>query len=112
MPPSSIAPTQQPVAEFTPDTLAETCIEATRDSWEGDAILFPDDVRVEHRKVDPPYLVLVPGRWRSLEGISFCTIGGTPESPVIAARGASIPFTEDEIARMIESNTPYGEGEQ
>ncbi len=88
--------------DLTPEVLATLCVEKTRSYFAADAQFFPERVRVEARKVDPPWLVIVPAVTLGADAAAVCTIGGTAASPTFEAHAAQQPPTEQEIQDAID----------
>ncbi len=115
--PTDTAPSASPEAppadggsDLTPDVLASLCVEKTRSYYAADAEFFPDRVRVEARKVDPPWLVIVPSRTFGSDFASVCTIGGTTAAPTFQVHAAQTPPTEQEIQDAV-NGVQYYEGD-
>ena len=92
---------------FSAALLTDLCIGKTRDYY-ADVQFFPEDARVERRKVDPPWLVIVPSRSAGPQSASVCTIGGSPSAPVFGADAAQTPPTDQEIQDLIDGVEHYG----
>ncbi|WP_341957583.1 hypothetical protein [Microbacterium sp. LWH13-1.2] len=68
-----------------------------------------DATRIEHRIVEPEWLVLVPATTAGQVAESQCTIGGTPSAPVIEMSSGSIdPLPEEQIQRLIRGENEGG----
>ncbi|MFB4351949.1 hypothetical protein RAC69_02280 [Microbacterium sp. LS_15] len=87
---------------FSGEELAQICVEETRSTYGPDVSFDPGRTRIEHRTVTPEWLVIVPARTNGLDGRSLCTIGGTPDSPVVEMASGSIDdLPEEQIQRLI-----------
>lgn len=94
---------------FTDAELAQTCIDATISVFASDVEFDIDATRIEHRIVDPEWLVLVPATTGGQVAESQCTIGGTPSAPVIEMSSGSIdPLPEEQIQRLIRGESEGG----
>ncbi|KQR38295.1 hypothetical protein [Microbacterium sp. Leaf159] len=108
--PTDPAPTTTPTpsavpltfGDFTGDQLAQICIDQTRSTFSPDVTFDTESTRIERRTVTPEWLVIVPARTGGMEGRSLCTIGGTPDSPVVEMASGSIDeLPEEQIQRLI-----------
>lgn len=97
----STAPTPTPSAdagstpgstaeEFSAAQLAEACVGATQSTYAEDVVFDAPGARIEERTVEPRWLVIVPTSTGGYDGESRCTIGGTPDEPVIEMSEGSI----------------------
>lgn len=81
----------------------------TASTFAGDVVFDIENTRIEHRNVEPEWLVLVPAKTAGLDAQSQCTIGGTPESPVIELSSGSIqPLPEEQIRNLIDGKNEGG----
>lgn len=104
---AATTPEQEASDGLTPEVLADLCVEKTREFYLPDVEFFTEDTRIEQRKVDPPWLVMVPAITNGVDSASVCTIGGTASSPVFEAFAASNPLTEQEIQDAIDGVEYY-----
>ncbi len=107
---ASAEPTDGPAADgeqFTDEILTDLCVEKTRSYYSADVEFFPAEARIEARKVDPPWLVIVPSRTLGAESASVCTIGGTVSAPIFEANAAQTPPTDQEIQDAIDGVEHY-----
>jgi len=103
-------PTDGPAADgdqLTDETLIDLCVEKTRSYYSADVEFLPAEARIEARKVDPPWLVIVPSRTLGAESASVCTIGGTVSAPIFEANAAQTPPTDQEIQDAIDGVEHY-----
>ena len=106
-PTPSATATEEP--RFTDAELAQTCIDATVSVFAPDVEFDIDATRIEHRIVEPEWLVLVPASTGGQIAESQCTIGGTPLAPVIEMSSGSIdPLPEEQIQRLIRGENEGG----
>lgn len=104
----SEAPDESEV-QFTDATLAQICVEATTSAFDTDVTFAIEDTRVEERTVEPRWLVLVPVQTNGHAGEAQCTIGGSPDSPVVEMSTASItPLPEQQIENLINGQNEGG----
>lgn len=95
---------------FTHDELAQICVDATVSTFAPDVRFDLDSTRIEHRTVNPEWLVIVPARTGGLDGHSLCTIGGTPSAPELELSSGSITeLPEDQIQRLIRGENEGGD---
>ncbi|MFE7198535.1 hypothetical protein [Microbacterium oxydans] len=95
---------------FTYDELAQICVDATVSTFAPDVRFDLDSARIEHRTVDPEWLVIVPAHTGGIDGHSLCTIGGTPSAPVLELSSGSITdLPEDQIQRLIRGENEGGD---
>ncbi|MGJ0388312.1 hypothetical protein [Microbacterium sp. CGR1] len=108
--PTDPAPTTTPTpsamppafGDFSGDQLAQICIDQTRSTFSTDVTFDAGSTRIERRTVTPEWLVIVPARTGGLDARSLCTIGGTPDSPVVEMASGSIDvLPEEQIQRLI-----------
>jgi hypothetical protein len=112
-PTSTSAPAStSPAAEyggFAAHELATVCIDATASAFAADVQFEPDLARIEKRRVDPEWLVLVPAHTSGSVGEAQCTVGGTPETPQVEISTASLePLPEDQIQNLIDGDNEGG----
>lgn len=104
------SPTTEAVSpEFSEAELAQACIDVTASAF-GKGVEFDiGAVRVEAREVDPEWLVLVPAVVSAYAAEAQCTIGGTPEAPIVEMSNASIePLPEEQIQNLIKGENEGG----
>lgn len=95
---------------FSHDELAQICVDATVSTFSSDVKFDLAGTRIEHRTVDPEWLVIVPARTGGIDGHSLCTIGGTPSAPVLELSSGSITeLPEDQIQRLIRGENEGGD---
>lgn len=104
---SAATPEADASDDLTPAVLADLCVEKTREFYRPDAEFFTEDARIEQRKVDPPWLVMVPSISNGVDSASVCTIGGTASSPIFEAFAAGNPLTDQEIQDAIDGVEYY-----
>ncbi|MGP6175668.1 hypothetical protein ACTU6U_00010 [Microbacterium sp. A196] len=110
--PSTAAPstTDAEFGSFTGDELAKICVDATVSTFNSDVRFDFGHTRVEHRTVDPEWLVIVPARTGGIDGRALCTIGGTPSAPVLELSSGSISeLPEEQIQRLIRGENEGGD---
>lgn len=106
---TSPAPTSTSAPAFTEAELAQTCVDATSSAFGADVEFDIESTRIEERTVDPQWLVLVPAHTAGYDGEAQCTIGGSPEEPVIEMSTASInPLPEEQIQNLIVGENEGG----
>ncbi|MFJ3471318.1 hypothetical protein ACIPJ1_00125 [Microbacterium maritypicum] len=110
--PSTEAPptTGSSFGAFTRDELTQICVDATASTFSADVQFDIESARIEHRTVDPEWLVIVPARTGGIDGQSLCTIGGTPSAPTLELSSGSITeLPEDQIQRLIRGENEGGD---
>lgn len=95
---------------FTRDELAQICVDATVSTFSSDVRFDLGNTRIEHRIVDPEWLVIVPAQTGGIDGRSLCTVGGTPSAPVLELSSGSISeLSEEQIQRLIRGENEGGD---
>lgn len=94
---------------FTDEQLAELCEEVTREPFGDDVTYELDDARIEARTVEPEWLVLIRVDMGNGMGEAQCTIGGTPDDPIVEMSSASLhPFPEEHVQELIRGENEGG----
>lgn len=102
-------PHSQSDAAFTAIELAQICIDSTLTAF-GQGVEFEiTSARIEHREVEPEWLVLVPARVNSHNGQAQCTIGGVSQDFFVEMSSASIePLPEEQVQNLIRGENEGG----
>lgn len=103
------APRPQSGTPFTPNALAQICVDSTLTAF-GQGVEFDiASARIERREVEPEWLVLVPARVNSYNGQAQCTVGGAPEDFLVEMSNASIePLPEEQVQNLIRGENEGG----
>lgn len=80
-----------------------------RPAFDADVVFLIEGARVERRNVDPPWLVLIPAQTLGHDAEAVCTIGGTPQAPLLELANASLKaMSEQDIQSVIDGTYEVG----